>query len=417
MVKGKKEIEKVIETEIMKIISDNEKCKSICNYAKDVYEIPRSITSDFISMRVSLSEASEFILFCLLDAIEKVNEKKSTSLDKYFTMQEVKSYRLAKYEVDKIKFPLRLKMIQVNQDQWIGKIDVKMMMKFRAAQLINYNENAQRTMQRIVKGEKEIYKIAVNQQNVNAIKELMKSNIYIPTPFTLNIPPDSDFDYYYDTENCELVIKSLYNFQINDGYHRYIAGCQLSDENKDFNYNMELRIVSFSEDKSKQFIYQEDQKTKMKKIDSDSLNIGKASNVVVTRLNESPQCNLQGLINRNQGLINFGELSELVNFFYFKNINKDKEKSTIISTVKELTDNFNMLTEYNSMYLEKVYSYKQLVAVMFTFYYFKDNSKSICNVIDEVVEKTEELDNKKFYSKTPKKSMMNEIESIIKEVE
>ena len=38
-------------------------------------------------------------------------------------------------------------------------------------------------------------------------------------------------------------------------------------------------------------------------------------------------------------------------------------------------------------------------------------------IMGEVVKRTEQLDNKKFYSKTPKKSMMNDIEEIIKEVE
>lgn len=35
---------------------------------------------------------------------------------------------------------------------------------------------------------------------------------------------------------------------------------------------MEIRIVSFTEEKAKQFIYQKEQKTKMKQIDSAAMN-------------------------------------------------------------------------------------------------------------------------------------------------
>lgn len=419
MLKRKEELEQYLEKEIIKIISNTETCKKIFDYIKDTYNIPRTISSDYISMRLPLFQASEFILFCLLDGIERVTEKKSTSIDKFYTMQEAKTYRISKYEVDKLKFPLRLKVIKVEEDQWIGRIDIKTLMKFRATQLINYNVNAQRTMQKIVRNDKEIYKITIDKSTVSDIYKLFKKQAYIPTPFTLNIPQDTNYDFYYDEDKCEMVIKSLEHFDIADGYHRYVTSCLLNDEDENFNYNMELRIINFSDDKVKQFIFQEDQKTKMKKVDSNSFNMNRAANIVATRLNESPRCNLQGLISRNQGIINFGDFAELINYFYFKNAtSKEKENAAIISVVKELTDNFNMLTEYDSVYLERAYSYKQLCAVMCLFDYFKDKDiNHMCEISNKVIEKVEQLDNKKFYSKTPKKSMMNEIEAIIMEVE
>ena len=420
MVKARNEIEKYLEKKIMKIIADNEVCTGVCDYVRDTYDIPRTITSDYISMRLSLEQASEFILFCLFDGIEKVTQKSKTEIDSFFTMQEFKTYKNSKYETSDIKFPLRLKMIQVTDDQWIGRINTKTLMEFRKAQLINYNANAQRTMQRIVKGEKEFYKITINNETVSAIKKLVKRNVYIPTPFTLNISTDSNAEFYYDEDRCELVINSIESFDISDGYHRYITFCSIHDDDKEnnFDYNMEFRIINFPDDKVQQFIYQEAQQTKMRKIDTNSFNMSNAANVVVTRLNENPMCNLQGLISRNQGVIHFGYLADFVNYFYFKNINKTKEKSVTITAIKELTDNFNMLTEYDSVYLEEEYSFKKLAAVMCMFDYFKDKDKKhMLEIMGEVIKRTEQLDNKKFYSKTPKKSMMNDIEEIIKEVE
>ena len=120
MVKSRSEIEKYLEKEIMKIIANNEICGNVCDYVRDTYDIPRTITSDYISMRLPLEHATEFILFCLLDGIEKVTQKNKTAIDTFFTMQEFKTYKDSKYETTDIKFPLRLKMIQVADDQWIG---------------------------------------------------------------------------------------------------------------------------------------------------------------------------------------------------------------------------------------------------------------------------------------------------------
>ena len=93
MLKKKEKLEQYLEKEILKIISNTELCIKIYDYIKDKYDIPRVITSDYISMRLPLEQASEFILFCLLDGIEKIINKNKTDIDKFFTMQEFKTYK------------------------------------------------------------------------------------------------------------------------------------------------------------------------------------------------------------------------------------------------------------------------------------------------------------------------------------
>lgn len=398
----------------MDIASNTELCNNIYDFGKNKYDIPKGMMSDLICFRVSMSEASEFILFCLFNSISEF-KKVDIKINNFYTDIEIEMYSSSKYKVDKIKFPIRIKMIQVEHDQWIGSIDSNFLMKLRAAQLVNYNVNAQRTMQKVIRGDNEIYKITLNQNAISSIKNNLKQSSFIPNTITFNIPQDTNCNFYYDADCCELVIKDIPHFDIIDGYHRYIACCKASDEDKNFNYKLELRIVNFSEDKAKNFIYQEDQKTKMRKIDSDSLNMNNASNIIVTRLNESPRCNIKGLISRNDGIINFGELSELIRFLYLKgSIKKEEENYMIMSLVKELTECFNMLTEYDIKYLNKKYSYKQLAIITYMFFKYKDKNKNnMCYNINEVVNSQDKLDNKKFYYKTPRKTMLNEIDKLI----
>lgn len=419
MLKDKKALEQYLDEQCDRIVVDNNKCKNVYSYANETYNIPKGIILDLVSKRKSMSEVTEFILFILLDSIHNVlkDDKKILGVDTFYSMQEAQYYRKTKYESENIKFPLVFKMIQIEEDQWVGKIDVKTLMQLRQAQLINYNVNAQRTMQKIVKGDKTSYKITLNQKAVKEIANGYVDNTFIPNTITLNMPIEIYPDFYYDEDSCSLVIKSIDHLDITDGYHRYISACQVSDFDSNFNYNMELRIVNFTEDKAKQFIFQEDQKTKMRKIDSNSMNMNNAANIVVTRLNENVRCNLKGLIGRNDAIVPFGEFAELVNYFYFKDASKEKERTITIQALKELTDNFNMLTEYNTEYLENKMSYKTLLAAMFCFDYFKDNNKiDVCKVIEKTAKEMENSDNNKLKVKTPRKSLMTEVEKIVKGV-
>ena len=77
-----------------------------------------------------------------------------------------------------------------------------------------------------------------------------------------------------------------------------------------------------------------------------------------------------------------------------------------------------MLTEYNTEYLEHRMNYKTLLAAMFCFDYFKNNDDkiNICEVIENTAKEMENSNNKKFQNKTPRKSLMTEVEKIMKGV-
>jgi hypothetical protein len=412
MLKAKDDLEKYLKNEILRVLSDKEKCNKIYDYVSEKYNIPKSFTSDYISLRVDLSEATEYILYCLLDGVESVTKPFKSAIPEYFVEKEIKTYSSSQFKVDRIKFPLRFKAIQVADDQWLTTIDFKLLMGFRAIQLINYNENTQRVMKTIINGENEIYVPTVDKSAVKSIEKSYKNNTYIPTPLTFNIPDDIEADFYYDEEKCELVIKELDHFDIVDGYHRYLGACKTCDSDKNINRNMELRIVNFPEYKAKHFIYQEDQKTKMAKVASDTFNQSNIANNIVDRINESPQSNLQGMITRNKTLINFADFADLINYFFLSKVKVTN--STKITVSNKLIECFNILTEYNSTYLEQKYSYGKLFIVMYIFSEYLDKDKiEMCQTIEKVVNKI----NLTEFKKVSKKVMINEIEKILKEVE
>lgn len=410
-------LEKHLEEYILSFISDRNFLQQIYDVANEKYNIPRSITSDYMTLRLPLKEATEFLLYCFTDVIETERKVHKSILPRYYTEQEIKYYSTSKYEVDTFKFPMIFKMIQTNDNQWIGKITIHELMELRNAQLINYNTNAQRTMQKIVRGDDEIYKVSINNSAIKSIKELYKSGIYIPTPFTLNIPEDSNANFYYNQKKNELVIEKIDHFDITDGYHRYLAACEISDVEPDFDYTMELRIVNWSDEKAKQFIWQEDQKTKMRKLDSDSLDMSNPANIVAERLNNSSQCNLSQMINRNGGLINLGDFASIINFFYFKgkNLSQQNTRTEIINVTNKLTEVINLLTEHNNRYLSEKYRFIELVSIVYLSYNMS-NYENFCDIFDGFVEKARVLEGSYIIkNKKVTRAIVNSLDEIGKE--
>lgn len=406
MLRTKEELSKKLQSLSENILFDKEKVNNILNGMKDVFNIPTGVTMDMLSGRMQFIDASEFLLFALCKLLDQ--ELGKHNLENFFTPIEIVGYSGSKLEEDKIKFPIEIKCIPVTADQWIGSTDVNFIMQLRKAQLINYNVNAQRTLQRVVRGEKSYYKITLNKDAINKIFSSLEDGIYIPNTITLNMPETAEFS--YDENKNVLIINSIDHFDISDGYHRYIAMSQLKDKNPEFNYPMELRIIMFPEDKVKQFIYQEDQKTKMRKVDSDSMNMNAPENLVVERLNTDVGFNLKGKINRSNGLINYGELASIIKYFYFKGQNADKSIKRIIEVEKEIKDKFNTLTEVHTELLEKdyVFSFQKLLVIFYMFDKKDLDIEATYNLINRLTE----IDSKIFSTKIPRTGMISAIKKL-----
>ncbi len=218
MLKSKDDLYKCMDNISWGIITNKKDFAAICELCYKKYNLPVGKTADILNCKIPCEEANVFELFCVLDCVNEVREKK-VKLEQYFTDSEIKHYSSSKYEDDKIKFPLVFKMVQIAHDQWIGRISANELMQMRDAQLINYNENAQRTMQYVVKGNRSAYRISINASAIKAIKESLVKGIFIPNTITLNIPNDVKADYYYSEEKCEFVVNSIEHFDITDGYH------------------------------------------------------------------------------------------------------------------------------------------------------------------------------------------------------
>jgi len=375
MKKNRGGLEKEISSKISANLTEKKVLDAWTKSIKNSYEVPVRYSTDFLTKRRNITEADDFMLFILADIILG-----KLSLEEYYTQKEIKSLSAAKWHIEKVNFPLKYKMTRINDQQYIGCVSVRELMLLKDAQLINYNENAQRTMRHIIKGETEFFQIALNKEAVRAIMESYESDLYIPNTITLNLPEDAMFD--YNEKTGELIINELKYFDILDGYHRYIAMSKISAQDPDFDYQMELRIVQFEESKAKRFIWQEDQKTKMRKIDSDAMDTSKISNRIVERMNNDNQFILAGQISRNKGIINASYLSNIIDIVYLKGVRKSEERLMIKRVAESLMSAMEWYVDRNPEYVNKSWEKKLIYMVAYEDRYgdLKDITKDYLKV-------------------------------------
>lgn len=362
----RQELENVAMKYCKMAMSETVKMKRMVVSIHDKHDINPTRIMDIIADRISIKSVSDFELFCFLEAIKEVYNK--DFITESFTEAEIRAFSTMKISKNVVKFPLIIKCVRVRQDQYIGTISVKELMALRGSDMINYNTNTQRAMKERVKKGDVYFQIALNLGAVNKIKESLSSGVFIPNTITLNIPVDSEDTFEYDEKKNELIISSLDAFDITDGYHRYVAMCALYDSDEDFDYPMELRITNFTEEKTKQFIYQEDQKTRMRKVDSDSMNMDDVANVTLERINQDPMFSLGGQILRNGGLINFSDYAEIIRKCVLKKkIPRSQRNKKINELLSDLKWNFNYICEKDSQFLSKRYTKKDLILLTAAF--------------------------------------------------
>ena len=365
------------------VIKDRASRRNLYDELMDHFGLEVSVVDDMITFKRDIKEFTSFQIFCVIWFLDR------KSLSKFFTEAEINALSKEKIEKETVDFPLILDpMVAITDDQWIGRVTLQTLMRWRNAQLLNYDENEQRALRRVKFGNVEVFKPYVNAKSVSEIRNAMESGSYIPDTITLNMGDGSEYDF----SNGKLTIYSLANnmFNLDDGYHRYLAMSQIHDFDKEFDFPMELRIVNFENSKATSFIFQQDQKTKMKKVVSDSYDVNAIQNKVATRLNNDRLgCNITGMIGRNSAAIDMGAFAKLIAYFFIREKpKKDEEMKYVIKLQNELTEKFNVLTTQDPIFLEK-YSDEMLVTTMYVFasdIQPDDYAESIHRVVDNLNE-------------------------------
>lgn len=257
------------------------------------YSIPQSAISDYIYGKTPIEDLDDDLLAPLASVLLPPEE-----LDKYYNKKEYASYKYPEKELPTEFSPV----IQVAEDQWLGTIDTADLIALYDAGKIRYNPETQRPMRRVWHGKTETYQFYKNDKAINEMAEALRSDSFVPNAITLNVIKDGfegDISEFF--HEAAFHIREIDHFDLLDGYHRFLALRKVALLNPGFEFRMELRITNFTKEKAWQFIFQEDQKTKMTKTQSASYNTADLGSQIVAYLKQKSE--LGPYISRNGGII------------------------------------------------------------------------------------------------------------------
>jgi hypothetical protein len=258
--------------------------------------------------------------------------------ENYFTDIEIEKYKdFIREKSQEDNFPLVFNnVLKLADDQYFVVMSIQKIADMYANNLIRYNKQTQRNT---------VYKNGLNDNiyvNTNSVKEIrreIENGTYIPTVITLNILQDGEEDFYYDEETKQFVIEKGF-IDVADGYHRSRSIIEVVKDNQNIQLNMGVFFTNFTVEKGRKFIRQEDKKNKINKKYIESLNTEKLSNLVVKKLNESPESELINKITTNGELIRVNRM-----LTFFTTMSDAIDYNFELKTKKDVSDVSNFLIQ------------------------------------------------------------------------
>lgn len=396
MMKSRDELDRYFEECISRFVDNYEIRNQLIETCNRKYKMKPLRTQMILTGGAAVSEVSEVELFWVLDCLNTVVTRANCVLEDYFSSNKIEQYGNIKAEESKVDFPITINMIKSGDDKWIGAINAKTLINWRNNGYLKYNRNIQRRVKTVLRSGKYIETIDLNLDAVNKMIPLFMERKFISNVLTFNIAENTDF--YYDPEEKLIVINSIDGFDMTDGYHRLVALEKVMEIDPEFDYIMEMRLTSFSEEKANFFIWQEEQRTPMIKSSIKSYNMDDISNKISKKINETSSCNLSGNITRG-GLIDFSTFSDCIDYFYIRGMKEKEKKIAIVTTTREIIECINILTETNPDIISWNFTKMEILVMIYVFkrLYNVDKSK-IPTLFKKMTEFDYKMDKKILYS-------------------
>ena len=346
--------------------------QKISDNLKTNHNLPKEIVLNVMYGHKSLADYNDVICYWI------TKEVQPALVDEFFSSREIKNFDKEQYvEADSV-LPLKLNALPLGDDQWLTVMSVQELMRLRQQSLLHYNADTQRALRVMVKGGDVIYEPYTNPKAVKQMSQLLADKMFIPNVITLNISETDEFaDFEY--KNGILEITNISAFDMVDGYNRFKAFENVYDKDNSFDYMIGVMITNFSVDKARRFIHQEDQKTKMRRVDSHGFNQSDDYNILLERINGDTKCNLHGEINSGSGNIRFGIAS-----FAMRIGNKHAKltKKQVVEYTKQFVDTLNEITEERTELLDRRWLDYEISTVFFCLPTF--NARQILDILAHV---------------------------------
>lgn len=286
---------------------------------------------------------------------------------KHFEKNELKlveTYDASIYKEDTLTLPITLNdFLMIDDENFLGILDVKFLKKLFDADLIRYNFETQREAKYIrIKGDSQ--RVAnINQKSVNEIADGIVKGTLASTQLTFNASvgtADEGDELQYNAKKMELEIKKGTMIDILDGMHRLMGSLRALEINPDIDFRFSILIKNCNTASAQRYIGEINTVNVMSKAHVDAMKALRRSDSVVKQLQR--ESDLRGRISqtnrvhsRNNELVSTKILADTIDEEF-----KMETKTDANEVGEYLTDFFNTLIgNYSNEFVKKVKETKE----------------------------------------------------------
>ena len=327
----------------------------------------------------SVNELSDEMLYKLMNSIRKVALDRYESLDpsdlfakRYFTDEEIEQYE--KPLDDEEDFDIVISdWKQVGDNKYTIYVTIDEVIRWRNYNKLRFNPETQRDLVTIIVKGVPIKKLDINRKSVNEMKELRKKGLYFPVRGIININPD-----YFDKpiiKDGKMIIPAETHMDLIEGFHNYIAMCEVKDENPNYEELCEFDIMLLNVDDANMFILQMDKKNHFKTNQTIRMDRINQVNYIIDQLNKSGEFHLYGTINSSMAVF--------INRIITRLFDVRQDRRNAIELLDKITNNMNYVVKSKNHFDNPFDKYEWLIYLTATSYAI-DKNVNFNEVIDDI---------------------------------
>jgi hypothetical protein len=351
--KDDKALREVLQTKIAQIKAEYPKIviKEISQTMANTYNVKHGLSIDIINGIYPIENLTYDMLYKLMKSIHTLTASRFMTLDSsdlyapsYFTDIEIEEFEKPVPE-EEDNFDIVIKdWHETTMDQYrVIHIftDINEKIRWRNYNKLRFNPETQRDLIEI-KSQKGtiVKKLDINRKAVNNMKELMIKGLYFPVPCIININPDKCEEPVIIRGNT-LTIPKENHIDLIEGFHNYIAECEVKDENPDWNFPCELKLMFLDIDRCNDFINQMDQKTHFREPQKARIDTQSQENFIIDRLNSNSKYHLVGTIDKDMRVY----LYKIIKYIF-----EVQDRKQAVDIFEHLKDNLNYIIENTDHY-------------------------------------------------------------------
>ena len=189
----------------------------------------------------------------------------------------------------------------------------------------------------------------------------------------ININPD-----YFDKpiiKDGKMIIPAETHMDLIEGFHNYIAMCEVKDENPNYEELCEFDIMLLNVDDANMFILQMDKKNHFKTNQTIRMDRINQVNYIIDQLNKSGEFHLYGTINSSMAVF--------INRIITRLFDVRQDRRNAIELLDKITNNMNYVVKSKNHFDNPFDKYEWLIYLTATSYAI-DKNVNFNEVIDDI---------------------------------